>query len=109
MKGTEKITDIDSAKCGEIEAAASVINNTAGQTQMVIMVNLFERTADGVRMIESGIKSDSINSGEKLEFYKKFTIPDADGDYVIKSFVWNDFRQMSDIKFYNEDFATIVD
>lgn len=92
-----------------IRVEADIKNNTLPAFDAYLIVNLYERTQDGTKMLNSLVKHGNIAKSEALEMNGSFNIPETDGDYFVTACVWDGFETMNFIKMYNGDSYQKID
>lgn len=96
------IENLDGIAGKSISVSAEIKNNTLGKTKLLLMVNLFDKTADGVKLISSAVKTGEISAGEALGISdKEFVVPADVTDCFMTVNIWDTFSDMNTVKMYN--------
>lgn len=99
-QGGTAVTSLDGLT-GKISVSATVENNSLPEFKAYLAVNLYERTADGAKMIDSHMVHGTVTATAPLTLSGDFNLTSADTDYFITAHLLDGFTTMNYIKMYN--------
>lgn len=110
MKSDGKtITSLKGIKGKSVSIESEIKNNSLATFDACLIVNLYEKTDNGIKMIDSKMKSGKIAKNGSIELTGTFEIPDTTADRFIAAYIYDGIKTMNFVKMYNSDSYVRID
>lgn len=97
----DEVDTLSGANGKTVVAKGTVKNNSLEATEVTIMINIFENTDYGVKMVDSKIAKGSLSANDDIELITTPFKLGETGTYFITANIWNNLKSMTPVKMYN--------
>lgn len=103
------VKTLDGMNGKSVNIEAEIKNNSMPAFDAYLIINLYEQTPNGSKMIDSLLVSGKVEKNSPLTLSDSFTLPEGEADYFITSHIWDGFTTMNYVKMFNKESYQRID
>lgn len=107
--GGTTVTSPDGMNGKTLTVEGTIKNNAVDEFDAYLVVNLYEQTENGAKMIKSLLQNGKIARNGSLSLNDTFNVPSENADYFITAYIWDGIKTMNFVKMYNTDSYQRID